>query len=382
MRTAVLLIALATACLGPAAAEPAGTSGATNGAAASLSASPTDRAPAGSQVVVTWRGPDGQGDYVTVVPAGADAAAYGDFQYAASGDPLTITLPAEAGNYELRYVAARSQKVLASMPIKTTAIVATLHVAGPVPAGAEAAIAWSGPNYSDDIVAIADPDAPASAITSSFKTRSGNPGRLTAPSEPGTYEVRYITQDTVLARAPIRVLAAEQTLSAPDSASAGAQIAVGFDGTAKDGDFIAAAMPSAPPMVFATYLYATGDGPHLLTVPDDPGTYELRYVTRGGRILAAKPIQITSASATLDAPAGVAEGASFAVTWQGPNEPGDYITITQASDDDVAYRSYAYAHDGSPATLTAPDQSGNFEIRYVLGGRTVIARRPIQVSAQ
>jgi Ca-activated chloride channel family protein len=57
------------------------------------------------------------------------------------------------------------------------------------------------------------------------------------------------------------------------------------------------------------------------------------------------------------------------------------VTITQPAAPDHVYRSYAYANAGSPSTLTAPDQPGSYEIRYVLNGKKVLTRKPLEVTA-
>jgi hypothetical protein len=59
---------------------------------------------------------------------------------------------------------------------------------------------------------------------------------------------------------------------------------------------------------------------------------ELRYMMADTpyRTLARTRVQVTSTAATVTAPASVAAGATFAVRWQGPNNPRDFITIVPA----------------------------------------------------
>lgn len=63
----------------------------------------------------------------------------------------------------------------------------------------------------------------------------------------------------------------------------------------------------------------------------------------------------------------MAKGAQFDVAWTGPNGPFAYITIVEAGAPAGAYLSYAYTSSGSPATITAPEADGAYEIRYVSG---------------
>ncbi len=71
-----------------------------------------------------------------------------------------------------------------------------------------------------------------------------------------------------------------------------------------------------------------------------------------------------SGEASLDAPDEVEAGADFEVEWTGPDGPQDYITIVPAGSPDGTYLDYAYTAEGSPITLTAPNEPGNYEIWY------------------
>ena len=89
-------------------------------------------------------------------------------------------------------------------------------------------------------------------------------------------------------------------------------------------------------------------------------------------VQARRPITVTAASAALEGPEDVAAGATFDVTWTGPNGPGDYVTIVAKGEPASAYLSYFYTRDGNPGTLTAPDGSGDYELRYVAGQADVV----------
>ena len=82
----------------------------------------------------------------------------------------------------------------------------------------------------------------------------------------------------------------------------------------------------------------------------------------------------------LEAPASVAAGSKFEVRWSGPGDKQDWITIVKAGAADGEYLSYDYARNGSPLTLTAPDEPGAYEIRYASDRvKGTFARRPIRV---
>jgi Ca-activated chloride channel family protein len=75
----------------------------------------------GRTFLVTWRGPNGPADYVTIVAVGAAPGAYGSYAYTRDGSPATLTAPTTAGDYEIRYQSDRVQNVVfGSITIKIT----------------------------------------------------------------------------------------------------------------------------------------------------------------------------------------------------------------------------------------------------------------------
>ena len=69
------------------------------------------------------------------------------------------------------------------------------------------------------------------------------------------------------------------------------------------------------------------------------------------------------------------------VAWTGPAYAGDWITVVKPDAPATAYASYVDANEGSPVTLAAANEVGAYEVRYVMNGKRVLARRTIQVSA-
>ncbi len=126
---------------------------------------------------------------------------------------------------------------------------ATLEAAPEVQAGAEFDVTWTGPNGSGDFVTIVKPDAAQGAYLSYFDTTVGSPGSITAPLEPGAYEVRYVLgeDDSVLARRPITVIASVVTLDAPDEVARGAAFQVTWTGPDGNGDYVTVVAAGAAP---------------------------------------------------------------------------------------------------------------------------------------
>jgi hypothetical protein len=69
------------------------------------------------------------------------------------------------------------------------------------------------------------------------------------------------------------------------------------------------------------------------------------------------------------------------VRWQGPNNDHDYITIVPKGEREGAYGEYAYTSNGNPATLLAPANPGEYELRYSTGqSNATLARASIRIT--
>lgn len=71
-----------------------------------------------TDVTVTWTGPHFAGDYITIVPKGAQDAQYQGYAYTDKGSPSVVKAPKEAGECEVRYVSGQGRKVLARTAIQ------------------------------------------------------------------------------------------------------------------------------------------------------------------------------------------------------------------------------------------------------------------------
>jgi Ca-activated chloride channel family protein len=213
-------------------------------------------------------------------------------------------------------------------------------------------------------------------------TDRGNPVVITLPAETGDYEMRYVlgAPQRVLASLPFKVGTVEAKLTVPQIAAAGSEIEVAWTGPGYASDWITVVKPDAPVSQYGDYFTANPANTKL-EMPVEPGDYEVRYVLDGKRVLARVPITVTPVSATLEAPAGVAAEQKFDVAWSGPNAAGDWITIVKPEAGETAYLSYEYTTKGTPISLLAPKEPGAYELRYVLRGKRILARRAIQVTA-
>ena len=252
-----------------------------------------------------------------------------------------------------------------------------------VQAGTEFEVTWTGPNEQSDYVTIVKLGATQWTNEDYFNTTSGNPQKLIAPTTAGDYEVWYVSgaSKAVLFRKAIKVLPFTGSLDAPASVEANNEFEVAFTGPLGPGDYVTIVKLGATQWTNEDYFNASDPSPSKLLAPVEAGAYEIWYVTGSDRVIQVRrPIAVTATSATLQAPAGVAKGAQFEVTWTGPNGPGDYVTIVAAGSAPGSYLSYFNTNGGSPGKLTAPEAPGDYEIWYVAGqDRTNLASTSIKV---
>jgi len=162
---------------------------------------------------------------------------------------------------------------------------------------------------------------------------------------------------------------------------AGTTINVTWTGPNNPGDYITLVPKETPDGQYGNYAATSNGSPLPVIMPIMSGEAELRYMTgQGGRVLGRRPIRMVAAEVSLSAAAEAAAGSTVTVTWAGPNNPGDYITVVARGTEDGQYGDYTNTNNGSPLALTAPKDPGDAELRYMTGqGGKVLARRPIRI---
>ncbi|MEQ8654132.1 MAG: VWA domain-containing protein [Kiloniellales bacterium] len=340
---------------------------------------------AGARFEVTWTGPGYNDDYLTIVEAGAPEGSHGDYRYARDGSPATLAAPDGLGSYEVRYVVGQSKRTLASQPVILVAVGATLEAPAEVPAGSAFNVAWEGPDNANDYITIVEVGAPEGTHNDYDYTRKGSPADLVAPDGLGAYEIRYVMGKSkrTLASRPVTLVAVGATLEAPAEVPAGASFEVTWEGPDNPNDYITIVEAGAPEGTYNDYDYTRKGSPADLVAPDGLGAYEIRYVMgKSKRTLASRPVTLVAVGAKLEVPAEVPAGSSFEVTWEGPNNPNDYIAIAESGAPEGKYLNYAYARKGSPAKLLAPESLGSYEVRYVMGkSKRTLVSQPLTLVA-
>ncbi len=287
--------------------------------------------------------------------------------------------------------AAASASASAASPSGGPTGPASLDAAQSVAAGAKFEITWTGPKAQGDYITIVV--AGTTKWTNEpwfYTTGASSPGTLVAPVTEGAYALWYVSgaDGTILARRAIRVSPFVGNLGGPQEVEAGSSFQVAWNGPNGPGDYVTIVKVGTAKWTDESYFYTTSGSPGTLVAPVQAGAYELWYVTGAGESKqATAPITVTPYTVTLDAPSQVAKGASFNVTWTGPNGPSDYLTIAPVGSPPGTYLDYQYTQNyvGQQITLKAPGTAGNYEIRYQsdrggVKGVVIFGSRPLTVN--
>ncbi|HHW35198.1 MAG TPA: VWA domain-containing protein [Paracoccus solventivorans] len=330
-------------------------------------------------------------DYVTIVPAGAEAGSYGDYTRIGDASEGKLRAPAEPGLYEVRLQMEGSGRVLASAPIEIVDVPVAVSVPAQATVGAEFPVGWQaeGLNPRDYVTIVAEGAEPGSY---GDYTRIGDAseGKLRAPAEPGLYEVRLQMEGSgrVLASAPIEVVEGAVTVSGPDRLRAGTEMVVTWTGAIHPRDYVTIVPAGADDGDYADYIRVGTADSGKLRSPQEPGLYELRYRLEGGsRVMARHPVEVLAADAPMDAgaglvvPASAKPGEAITVTWSGGADEGDQrVTLARADQADFSWISAETALGRDSLEVTMPDVPGRYEIRFLdIGNRQVLGRSIVEV---
>jgi hypothetical protein len=262
-------------------------------ASATLNAVPA--APLDTAVSVTWTGPNNKDDFLTIVPAGTPDSGYGHYSETKQGSPATIKTPGKAGDAEIRYVTGQGRKVLARRPLKITTPETSISAPAEAIAGAPVSVTWIGPDNRGDYLTIVPTGAAANVYQNYTDASKGSPLSITAPIEPGAFEIRYVAAQgkNVLARRPIKIVAAEIEIDAPAQATAGSPVSIRWAGPNNRGDYLTIVVAGTPDGQYAAYADTTRGTPLSIKAPAKPGPAEIRYMSgQGAKVLARRPIEI------------------------------------------------------------------------------------------
>ncbi|EBA18745.1 von Willebrand factor type A domain protein [Roseobacter sp. SK209-2-6] len=280
--------------------------------------------------------------------------------------------------------AALSHVTKAATGPEAAAAKATLTGPAKARAGQVIEIAWQGPGEAGDWIGTLAPNADVGAFSSRIGIDHGNPAPLPVPPQEGPYDLVYVQAETgeVLARQPLEVTPMVASISAPASGTTGSSVLVNWQGRGSEKDFVGIA-PKAEGFPATSFYFETiGAAQQSLRMPSHPGDYEIVYIatTDPWTVLARTPISLSDPKLKLKAPASVSAGVEFGVLWTGlvPN-PSDYIALAKP-DDPLPHLSGYAATDSHFIRLTAPDEPGQYELRFFYAeADRIVATRSLSV---
>ncbi len=344
----------------------------------------------GTSFAVSWSASIHPEDYVTIVPAGAEAGTYTRYVRVRGDTENKLIAPPEPGLYEVRYVARDGGRTLGTTPVEV--VEAEMGVAAPkqATAGSSFAVSWSASIHPEDYVTIVPSGAEEGTYTRYVRVRGDTENNLIAPAEPGLYEVRYVLREggRTLASTPVEVVEAVVTVSGPDVVRAGSKLRVAWSASIHPEDYITIVPAGADEGQYADYIRVRDKLEGDLKAPAETGLYEIRSVLReGARTLASHDLEVVAEDAPLDdgaglsAPAQAGVGEIITVAWSGGADSADQrIALARA---DQADFSWIVAHKvGADKTLqlTMPQEAGSYEVRYLdISGRKVLGRAIVEV---
>ncbi|PVA12000.1 hypothetical protein DC366_03525 [Pelagivirga sediminicola] len=260
-----------------------------------------DKVTTGAAFDFSWSGAINGSDFITITAAGADEGKVNSHIRVKDASEGRLTAPGTPGLYELRYVLEEGRRTLASVQFE--AVEAEVGISGPgtVRAGTDLDVSWSSTINASDFVTIVPMGTDEGKVSAHIRAGSATEGRLKAPGTPGLYELRYVLENgrRTLASAPLEVVAADAPLddgaglTVPETAAPGETITVTWTGGGEGADQrIALARKDQPDFGWITANKIGPEQTMELTLPDQPGLYEVRYLDISGQKLLGRSVVV------------------------------------------------------------------------------------------
>jgi Mg-chelatase subunit ChlD len=160
-----------------------------------------DKAEAGFRYQIGWRGEARSLDYLGFVPKGENGAptsgSFGPIGGASHtpNNPSTRTAPSQPGTYDL-IIRSAGAGVIARQTVEVVAAAVGFDAIGSVEPGSRMRIVYRGPDRVGERIVIADPEQPVAEFQRhgwGFSVSARGSTTLKAPTQPGEYELRYLS---------------------------------------------------------------------------------------------------------------------------------------------------------------------------------------------
>ncbi len=178
--------------------------------------------------------------------------------------------------------------------------------------------------------------------------------------------------------APVQI---EIKVNAPQQVVRGSRFAVSWSESVDGSDVITIVPADSKQGARANHIRVGDKLEGSLTAPAETGLYEVRYVLdKDKRTLGSAPVEVIEAEVSINAPAEIAQGSKFDVSWSKSVHASDYITIVPADSKQGARANHIRVGDKLQGSLVGPAETGLYEVRYVLDeGQRTLAAAPVEV---
>ena len=337
-------------------------------------------APVGSTMEVRWTDKAAKGRVDVTKEDGSKLEKDGSYGYVSpKAEAVEVTVPKTPGRYGVVF-SEQGKGSSGLVTFEATAV--TASVSGPAKAaiGETVEVEFTGPSYAKDLVSFGTAEG-GTLKGASYKYPSNERDgtlALRAPMEAGSYTLLYLMGDVVLAKQGIEVGGTSATVKAAATVQAGGVLEVLWTGPDNEGDFVTLHDGAGKRVSGHSYMGSSKGGIVSVAVPEELGKYEVVYVT-GGVILARQGVEVVPVSATLEAKAEVMAEMAFEVAWTGPGNRNDRIVLVKMGEGESLV-GYTYLDPAEAvATVEAPKEAGEYELRYRTEKGEVLATRPIRV---
>ncbi len=333
---------------------------------ASVSVSTDEKIIAGSAFNVDWEGPENNTDKLVIKSEKHNTTF--DYQYLGNAirvSPSEMFAPEVPGTYEIHYQ-LENGKSLAKTTIEVIPARATIKINDQMMANSQLQINWTGPKNKYDKIKIINLETnELYDSTYTFRQHDKSPSLFMTPEKLGEYEIRYLTANNrILARVPLNVVTA--IIDAPAEIVSGSEFKINWVGPSNKLDTLIIVDNKNRELASAPVFRIQDVSPAKLTAPGKPGEYQIRYSTKEHEILAQQTFTVTPATATISTKKEIIAGAQFDVEWTGPDNASDMIALyDNTTNERLSFTYFSGINVISPATLTAPEKPGNYEIRYL-----------------
>lgn len=341
---------------------------------------------AGGTVSISWSGKVLEGDYILITAFSAADHVKSNLQRIGANTSIEAKLSNKPGKYQIRFVDSAKNKIIARKTLEVVSPNITIDAPKQGLAGKSISVSWTGPNYRSDYLSIAKPEQIGNRYTNFSYIANGSPTSIRLPDSAGEYELRYISGSgrEIWHKTNITVNAAEVSIVKLDAQIAGAEIPVKWSGPANKGDYLAVAELNAEAKDYLSYQYVKPGNDAKLRLPARAGTFQIRYISgQNKEIWASSLVETQMPVVSLKTPNESVVGTALEITWEGPANRSDHISIAEPGSEGNEYLSYRYVRANRKAGIQVPQIPGKYVIRYISGAdKSVWYEAPLTVTAR